>query len=134
MGSSLSVPRKIAWSNTGCIASIANDGCTVILRNLYCDPVTGLWNLSDGDDAKATAQVHNGHTLKHLSWNHNGTDLAVIDTLGNISMSSLLTSVNHSSVSKRCVLGADDNLSVPVGSMWLNQDRQVSLNFVSGVA
>ncbi|CAL8583760.1 hypothetical protein XPA_009378 [Xanthoria parietina] len=120
--------QKIAWSTTGCVASIAHDGCTVTLRNLYCDPATGLWNLSDGEDAKAIALLHNGHTLKHLSWNHTGTELAVIDTLGNISVSSLLTSFNHSSVSRRCMLGAEDNLSVPVGSMWLNQDRQLLLH------
>ena len=92
-----------------------------------------MWSLSDGDEAKMIALVHNGQTLKHLSWNHTGTELAVIDTLGGISVSSLLNSVNRSSILKRCVLGAEDNLSIPVGSMWLNQDRPVSLTFASNL-
>ncbi|KAL8985855.1 MAG: hypothetical protein Q9205_000573 [Flavoplaca limonia] len=120
--------QKIAWSNTGCIASIADDGCTAILRNLYCDPTSGLWKLSNGDEAKAVVQAHDRHTLKHLSWNHTGTELAVIDNLGNISVSSLLSSINRSSLSSRCVLGAEDDLSAPVGSMWLNQDRPLLLH------
>ncbi|KAL8920524.1 MAG: hypothetical protein Q9172_004478 [Xanthocarpia lactea] len=124
----LSIARKIAWSNTGCIATIANGGDTVTLRNLYCDPASGLWNLSDGDEAKEVALVHAGQTLKHLSWNDPGTDLAVIDTLGHISVFSLLTSINRCSVTKRCVLGVENNFSVPVGSTWLSQDRPLLLH------
>ncbi|KAL8997228.1 MAG: hypothetical protein Q9169_003421 [Polycauliona sp. 2 TL-2023] len=81
----------------------------------------------DGDDDRRIAPAHDGHTLKHLSWNHTGMELAVIDTRGNISVSSLVTSVNRCSVIRRCVLGAEDDLSVPVGSMWLNQDRALVL-------
>ncbi|KAL8701035.1 MAG: hypothetical protein Q9224_000687 [Gallowayella concinna] len=122
------VGAPIAWSNAGCIASIAKDGCTVTLQSLFCNPSTGLWTLSDEDDAKIITRTHDGHILKHLSWNHSGTELAVIDTLGNVSVFSLLTSINRCSVSKRCVLGAEDNLSVPVGLTWLNQDRLLLLH------
>ncbi|KAL8736286.1 MAG: hypothetical protein Q9166_000441 [cf. Caloplaca sp. 2 TL-2023] len=120
--------QKITWSNAGCIASITSDGSSVILRNLYCDPATGLWTLSDGDDLGTVTMIHTGHTLKHLSWNHSGTELAVADTLGNISVFSLLVSINRCSVSRRCVLGAEDNLSAIVGLTWLNQDRQLLLH------
>lgn len=96
------------------------------LRNLHCDPTTGLWGLSEGDHAKIISLVHNGHSLKHLSWSLSGTELAVTDTLGNISVFSLLIAINRCTVSRRCVLGAEDNLSTVVGLMWLNQDRSVS--------
>lgn len=99
------------------------------LRNLYCNPSTGLWTLSDRDDVRTVTLVHEGLTPKHLSWNHSGTELAVTDTLGNISVISILTSINRW-VSKRCVWGAEDNLSDPVGLMWLNQDRLVSFSSI----
>lgn len=119
--------RKLAWSNQGCVASIASDGHSVTLRNLYCSPVTGLWELSEGDEAKIIAVVHNGNPLKHLSWSHSGTELAVTDILGNISVFSLAVAINHCTVSRRCALGTEDNLSAIVGLSWLNQDRSVSI-------
>lgn len=118
--------RRVAWSNQGCIANISADGYTVTLRNLYCDPATGLWKLSKGDEAKIVALVHEGHPLKHVSWSHPGTELAAADELGNISIYSLLIAINRCSISRRCVLGAEDSLSTIVGLMWLNQERAVS--------
>ncbi|KAI4142263.1 MAG: hypothetical protein LQ341_003264, partial [Variospora aurantia] len=115
--------EKIAWSNQGCIASISSDGHSVSLRNLYCNSATGLWVLSDGEEAKMIALSHNGYPLKHLSWSHAGTELAVTDILGNISVFSLGHAINRCTVSRRCALGAEDNLSVIVGLAWLNQDR-----------
>lgn len=97
------------------------------LRNLYCNPATGFWTLSDGEEAKVIALSHNGYPLKHLSWSHSGTELAVTDILGNISVFSLLLAINRCTASRRCILGAEDNLSVIVGLAWLNQDRSVSL-------
>ncbi|KAL9060542.1 MAG: hypothetical protein Q9206_000986 [Seirophora lacunosa] len=120
--------QKIAWSNQGCIASISNDGHSVNLRNLYCNPATGLWTLSDGEEAKIIALSHNGYPLKHLSWSHSGTELAVTDILGNISVFSPLLAINRCTVSRRCILGAEDNLSVIVGLAWLNQDRSLPLH------
>ncbi len=89
--------------------------------------MTGLWELSQGDEAKIIAVTHNGIPLKHLSWSHSGTELAVTDILGNISVFSLAIAINHCTVSRRCALGAEDNLSAIVGLSWLNQDRSVSI-------
>lgn len=97
------------------------------LRNLYCSPETGLWELSEGDEAKIIAVAHNGNPLKHLSWSHSGTELAVADILGNISVFTLAIAINHCTVSRRCALGTEDNLSAIVGLSWLNQDRSVSI-------
>lgn len=119
--------QRVAWSNQGCIANISADGYTVTLRSLYCDPTTGLWGLSKGDEAKVVALVHDGHPLKHVSWSHPGSELVVADKLGNVSIYSLLIAINRCSISRRCVLGAEDNLSTLVGLMWLNQERPLSL-------
>ncbi|KAL8869589.1 MAG: hypothetical protein Q9174_004164 [Haloplaca sp. 1 TL-2023] len=121
--------QKIAWSNQGCIATIARDGRSVILQSLYCDQLSGTWSLSDGDEAGIITATHAGQVLKHLSWNHSGTELAVSDTAGNTSVYSVLVAVNRCSVSKRCVLEAEDNLSAVVGLAWLHQDRSVSTKY-----
>ncbi|KAL8948995.1 MAG: hypothetical protein Q9222_004866 [Ikaeria aurantiellina] len=120
--------QKIAWSNQGCIATISDNECTVILRSLFCDPHTGLWKLSEGDDGKLITRIHSGYRLEHLSWNHSGTDLAVTDVYGNVSVFSLLVAINRCSLSKPCELGVEDNLSAVVGLMWLNQDRTLPLH------
>lgn len=80
------------------------------------------------------ALSHNGYPLKHLSWSHAGTELAVTDILGNISVFSLVHAINRCTISRRCALGAEDNLSVIVGLAWLNQDRSVSLSFSRSTA
>ncbi|KAL8968144.1 MAG: hypothetical protein Q9183_002599 [Haloplaca sp. 2 TL-2023] len=86
----------------------------------------GTWSLSGGDEASIITATHAGQVLKHLSWNHSGTELAVSDVVGNTSVYSVLVAVNRCSVSKRCVLEAEDNLSAVVGLAWLHQDRSVS--------
>ncbi|KAL9604464.1 MAG: hypothetical protein Q9219_000429 [cf. Caloplaca sp. 3 TL-2023] len=106
--------------------SLLQEGCLVkcrLYRQHLQEWVHRLWDLSEGDEAKIISLAHNGHPLKHLSWNHSGTELAVIDTLGDLSIFSLLITVNFCHVSRRCALGAEDNLSAVVGLMWLNQDR-----------
>ncbi|KAL8835573.1 MAG: hypothetical protein Q9170_003257 [Blastenia crenularia] len=120
--------QKVAWSNQGCIGNISGDGHSLTLRNLYCDPATGLWRLSEGGEAKNITLIHDGHALKHLSWSHSGTELAVTDALGNISVFSLHITIDRCIVSRRCVLGAEDDLSTIVGLMWLNQDRSSPLH------
>lgn len=103
------------------------------LRNLYCNPETGLWQLSKGDEVKIIAVTHNGLPLKHLSWSHSGTELAVTDILGNVSVFSLAAAINRCSLSRRCALGAEDDLSAIVGLAWLNQDRSVSASLANSI-
>ncbi|KAL8781895.1 MAG: hypothetical protein Q9194_000088 [Teloschistes cf. exilis] len=124
---SSSCSQRIAWSNQGCIASIAENGCHVILRNLNCDPLTGLWRLSQGEDAKVVSTIHAAHALKHLSWNHSGTELAVTDIFGSLSIFSVSVAINRCTVTKRCAVDAEDNLNAIVGLAWLHQDRTLLL-------
>ncbi|KAL9587304.1 MAG: hypothetical protein Q9212_000351 [Teloschistes hypoglaucus] len=80
-----------------------------------------------GEDAKVVSTIHAAHALKHLSWNHSGTELAVTDIFGSLSIFSVSVAINRCTVTKRCALDAEDNLNAIVGLAWLHQDRTLLL-------
>ncbi|KAK2861130.1 hypothetical protein FQN49_004519, partial [Arthroderma sp. PD_2] len=117
--------QKIAWSKMGAIAYIAPDGTKAFLRNLSCNPENGKWGLSDGDPEHPIAEAQGGHTLVHLSWNESGTDLAVIDSCGRISIIGMSVALNVLIQSRPAILDSDDDGNQPVGLMWLSMNRSV---------
>lgn len=119
--------RKIAWSRTGAIAYIAPDGSKAFLRNLNCSPEDGKWSLSDGDHEHPIAEAQTGHTLVHLAWNEPGTDLAVVDSCGRISIVGMSIGLNVLIQSRPPALDPDDDGNQPVGLMWLALNRSVRI-------
>lgn len=69
--------------------------------------------------------VHGDQQLAHLSWNHTGYDLAVVDVLGQISIFTLVTALNRLSLVRRCAVDPEDNLNAVIGLNWLNSERMV---------
>lgn len=119
--------RKIAWSKLGCIAYITHDGRGVSIRNLLCSPDDGQWKLSEERLEDEVSAVHSDHQIIHLSWNHSGNDLAIIDIFGQISIFTIYITLNRLSLSRRCVIDPEENLSSVVGLKWLNTERMVQL-------
>ena len=117
--------RRIAWSKLGCIASIAEDGLSVVLQTLMCNPKDGQWKLSDPSERHGGSSMRSEHSLEHISWNHMGSDLAVIDVFGRISIYSILIAMNRMVLIKNCTSDLEDDLGAIVGTMWLNPDRIV---------
>ncbi|OAL70354.1 hypothetical protein A7D00_5320 [Trichophyton violaceum] len=117
--------QKIAWSRTGAIAYIAPDGSKAFLRNLNCSPEDGKWSLSDGDHEHPITEAQTGHTLVHLAWNEPGTDLAVVDSCGRISIVGMSIGLNVLIQSRPPALDPDDDGNQPVGLMWLALNRSV---------
>ncbi|KAL1634921.1 Mediator of RNA polymerase II transcription subunit 16 [Neofusicoccum ribis] len=75
--------QKIAWSKSGCVASITRDGRGVNLRAFQRSTADGKWVL--GDEAPLhIPSVHEEFPLVHVSWGHLGVDLAVVDAAGRI--------------------------------------------------
>ncbi len=95
------------------------------LRHLLCNPKDGLWKLSEERVAHEVSAVHSEHNIVHLSWNHTGNDLAVVDIYGQISVFAIFFVLNRLTVSRRCIIDPEDNLSAAVGFMWLNTERMV---------
>lgn len=74
-------------------------------------------------------KTHSGSSLAHLSWSHSGTELAVIDVYGRISIYAVLAMppVNRLTTVRRFVADPEDNLSSVVGMMWLHNDKIVGV-------
>ncbi|EED24095.1 RNA polymerase II Mediator complex subunit Sin4, putative [Talaromyces stipitatus ATCC 10500] len=117
--------RKIAWSRLGCIAYISQDGLQVIVRHLACNPTDGKWGLSDEYPQNQIAQLHLGQQLLHLCWNETGSDLAVLDASGRISILSIPTALNNLAISRQTVVDPPDDGAQVVGMMWMNSNRAV---------
>ena len=71
--------------------------------------------------------LHNDYPLVHLAWNHQGNELAIFDSVGRISVFSMLTIMSHFSIPRKCVVDVEDHLGVAVGALWINNsDRPAS--------
>ncbi|QQK46771.1 Mediator complex, subunit Med16 [Penicillium digitatum] len=117
--------QKIAWSRMGCIASISPDGVRVIVRHLQCRPSDGKWVLGEESPLAPVLEAHNGNQLAHLSWNETGSELAVVDCSGRISIYSISIALNSITGLRQASFDSGDDGNQVVGMMWLNSQRYV---------
>ncbi|KAK2754263.1 mediator complex subunit [Arachnomyces sp. PD_36] len=115
--------RKIAWSKLGCIAYISQDNLAVYIRHLRCRPDDGKWVLSDDTLLNQVADTHGGCPLLHLSWNEAGSELAVADSAGRISVFPVSMAMNSFGCSRNAMMDPDDDGNQVVGMLWLNVNR-----------
>lgn len=121
--------RKVAWSRMGCIASISSDGLRVSTRHLQCNPSNGKWALSEESPLAPVTEAHGGNILVHLAWNEAGTDLAVADCLGRVSIYSISMALNSITGLRQASFDSGDDRNQVVGMMWLSTGRAVSFLF-----
>jgi len=112
--------RAIAWSNWGCIATITSNGAALELRNLRCHPATGDWGLSEPTVTPAFTTTLDGGPLKHLSWSPTGSELAVVDSAGRVTILSIFSSLNKPTLHRPGAGDPADDLYGVVGCYWLN--------------
>ncbi|CAG8331554.1 unnamed protein product [Penicillium salamii] len=117
--------QKIAWSRLGCIASISSDRLRVIVRFLQCRPSDGKWVLGEESPLTPVMEAHNGNQLAHLLWNETGSDLAVVDCSGRISIYSISIALNSITGLRQAAFDSGDDGSQVVGMMWLNSQRSI---------
>lgn len=113
----------------GCIASISPDGLRVIVRHLQCRPSDGKWVLGEESSLAPVLEAHNGNQLAHLSWNETGSELAVVDCSGRISIYSISIAVNSITGLRQASFDSGDDGSQVVGMMWLNSQRYVRCSY-----
>lgn len=63
-------------------------------------------------------------------WNTLGTELAVVDNLGRVSLYAVYMSVNMLQCTRNYITDQEDDLSALVGFWWLNTDKAVSFAFL----
>lgn len=73
-------------------------------------------------------EVHGGTQLVHLCWNETGSELAVVDCLGRVSIYSLSLGLNSINCLRQASLDTSDDSNQIVGMMWLNTSRAVSVS------
>ncbi|TVY15907.1 Mediator of RNA polymerase II transcription subunit 16 [Lachnellula arida] len=112
--------QTVAWSNWGCIATISANGAALELRNLRCHPGTGNWGLSEPTITPAFTANLDGGPLKHLSWSPTGSELAVIDCAGRVTILAIFSSLNKPTLHRPCTGDPVDDLYGVVGCYWLN--------------
>lgn len=95
------------------------------IRHLQCRPSDGKWVLSDDTPLPPITEAHGGHPLAHLSWNETGSELAVVDSSGRVSVYSISIALNHIAGLRQAMSDADDDGGQIVGMMWLNTQRSV---------
>lgn len=117
--------QKIAWSKQGCIAYISQDTLRVNLRHLECRPSDGKWVLSDDTPLHPVAETHGGQPLVHLNWNEIGSELAVVDSSGRVSIYNIAISLNSLAGQRQAGFDPVDDGAQIVGMMWLNIQRSV---------
>lgn len=110
----------------GCIAYVSPDGARVNVRHLQCRPSDGKWVLSEEFSLGAVTEAHSGSQLVHLSWNETGSELAVVDCLGRVSIYSISMALNSITGLRQATFDSFDDSNQVVGMMWLNTTRSVS--------
>jgi hypothetical protein len=115
----LILERTIAWSKWGCIASITPGGASLELRNLRCSARDGSWGLREPTLTPPLGNMEGG-PLKHLSWSPTGSELAVIDAAGRVTILTIFSSLNKPTLARHPQTDPTDDLHAVVGCYWLN--------------
>lgn len=74
---------------------------------------------------KGVSTLHSDYSIVSLSWNHQGNELAVFDSIGRVSILTQLFTLSDFSIPRKCVVDMEDQLGVVVGLIWLNGDKTV---------
>lgn len=110
--------QQIAWSKSGSIASVASDGYTLEIRHLRSHPEDGTWGLSRSNVSNFNSS-QDGGPIRHLVWSPTGSELAVIDSVGRVTILAMFASLNKLNIVKSCHIDSVDDLQTVVGSYWL---------------
>lgn len=117
--------QRIGWSKQGTIAAISDDGQSIDLRYLRADPENATWGLSEPTSytqfsSATTPTTFSGGPIVHLAWAATvHPELAVIDSVGRISILSFSVSLNYPYPLRSWEADPIDDLNAVVGCYWL---------------
>lgn len=111
--------RRIAWSNTGSIACISDNGRMISFRTLVRDQQAAQYKLSEA--CKRGIEAPPGKEFVHLSFSGLGLDMAVVDRGGGVQVYSLGGAINrpHPAAGDFGGLAGNSDIDAVVGMHWL---------------
>jgi mediator of RNA polymerase II transcription subunit 16, fungi type len=118
---------RLAWSRLGCVASTVPGGLSVNLRHLHYSAAERKWDLSKEYLVDLSANGDNQHPILQLEWSQSGSDLALVDAAGRITIVHAYSmALNEAAVVRLATLDREDELGQILSIYWLNSmDRQV---------
>lgn len=106
--------RKIAWSKSGCIAYVTRDAKSVRVVSYPLGPDSSAITLD-------TSYFHrNEGDFVHLYWDTPGTSLAVVDSLGRISVHRSCLSLSQFNATGHYLPNKIDTCNAVVGMQWIS--------------
>ncbi|KAF2088775.1 hypothetical protein K490DRAFT_63988 [Saccharata proteae CBS 121410] len=110
--------QKIAWSRSGCVATITRDGRGVNLRAFQRNPADGKWILGE-ESPLQIPPVHDEFPLVHVSWGHLGVDLAILDAAGRVLIFTNNFALDRMHMTRDNVMDQEVETGTIVGLHWL---------------
>lgn len=119
--------RAIAWSRMGLVVSINAAGYGLELRNIRCHPDNGSWDLCEPTSIQQLNTTADGGPLEHLCFNPSGSELAVVDAVGRVTIITVYNALNKPTMIRPANKDPVDDLHALAGCHWLNTaQRSVS--------
>ncbi|KAL9115487.1 MAG: hypothetical protein Q9227_000808, partial [Pyrenula ochraceoflavens] len=118
--------QKIAWSKSGVIAYVSDEGMKLNLKHLVCLSSDRKWTVSKDYPVEHPAfEIRS--PITHLEWSQNTTDLAVVDTAGRICIVTVpWMAINTSNIVRPFATDEGDDLADVVGLAWVTVDRNAA--------
>ena len=102
------------------------------MGSLVYDPATSSWLHETHEDsmlAEQITKIYKGRELVHISWSPSGTELAVVDIYGRLSILTIYIVINRLTPIKAWNADPEDHANSLVGLTWLNSKRQLGTQF-----
>ncbi|KAI0484923.1 RNA polymerase II mediator complex subunit Sin4 [Xylariaceae sp. FL0804] len=120
--------QGLVWSKSGTIASIAPDGQSLQLRYLRANAKDASWALSEPQTVDCWGTFVGG-PIVHLCPSPAGSEIAVVDSVGRVSIINFNADVNRPSHSRRWDGDPVDDLHSVVGTWWLPTTHVRNISF-----
>jgi mediator of RNA polymerase II transcription subunit 16 len=101
------------------VAFISADGYAVNLRAFARDPSTRKWDLGRDWQLEIPHEGASEFPYVHISWSHLGTDLAVVDAAGHVSIFNCASALERMEYKRVELAQPDADMDAVVGMHWL---------------
>jgi hypothetical protein len=118
--------KRVAWSRLGCVAALSLESLSVNIGHLLFSGAGEKWLLHKEQAIDLSANGENQHPVLQLEWSQSGSDLALADSAGRVTVVNVSAmALNETTVVRPAILDREDELGQVLAMCWLNIDRPV---------